>query len=50
MPETTVEGWRCNRCQYTWPKKKNKEGNFLVPVLCANPKCHSAFWNRNRLE
>lgn len=49
MPETTVEGWKCSRCGYVWPKKKH-HNIFLIPVLCANPKCHSAFWNKPRLE
>ena len=50
MPETIIpakEGWKCNRCNYIWPKKKNKDGTWLVPELCA--RCHNPFWNKPRL-
>jgi len=52
MPETTLPArpaWKCNRCQYVWPKKKKKdESYFLIPTICAG--CHNPYWNTPRLK
>lgn len=51
MPEVTLperEGWRCNRCNHEWPKRKTPDGKTITPTLCA--KCHNPYWNKMRLE
>lgn len=34
---------KCNRCGHEWPQR-GKE----APKSCANPKCRSPYWNRER--
>ena len=33
----------CNRCHYKWYPRTNK-----IPNNCANPKCRSPYWNKER--
>lgn len=39
--------WRdCNRCGHHWALlNPNKE-----PKMCPNPKCHSPYWNKERVR
>ena len=41
MPEITLKGFRCTRCNHTWvPREKRK------PMVC--PKCKSPYWDKPR--
>lgn len=33
----------CNRCLYSWYPKTES-----IPKTCANPKCRSPYWNKER--
>ena len=45
--QTVVTQYRCERCDYVWTPRLP----FGVkPVACANPKCHSPYWDRPRLK
>ena len=34
----------CNRCDYVWYSKKEE------PQVCANQKCNSPYWNKERVR
>jgi len=41
MPEITMKGYQCTRCNHTWvPRDKGK------PMVC--PKCKSPYWDKPR--
>jgi DNA-directed RNA polymerase subunit RPC12/RpoP len=42
-PKATVKPQTCKRCGRTWTPRSNKP-----PVQC--PKCHSPYWNRERVK
>jgi len=42
--EVKLDGWKCERCEYSWPKRR--DGNY--PKIC--PKCRSYYWDRARKE
>ena len=43
MPKVKIDGFQCNRCKHIWvARKKDAE-----PTVC--PKCHSAWWNKERV-
>ncbi len=35
--------WECNRCGYKWVPRSEKK-----PLNCANPKCRSPYWDKQR--
>lgn len=43
MPVSTMDCWKCTRCQYNWRIKKDKDDNVLKPVTC--PRCRNPFWD-----
>ena len=41
MPQVTLKGFRCERCQHEWlPRTARK------PTIC--PRCKSPYWDRKR--
>lgn len=41
MPEITLRGYQCTRCNHTWvPRDEAK------PLVC--PKCKSPYWDKPR--
>ena len=39
----------CKRCGYSWHNRLYTEnGSPLKPVACANPKCRSPYWDRDK--
>lgn len=41
MPEITMKGYQCTRCNHTWvPRDEGK------PMVC--PKCKSPYWDKPR--
>jgi len=41
MPEITLRGYKCSRCNHTWvPRDEGK------PTVC--PKCKSPYWDKPR--
>ena len=45
MGKKLLEGFQCERCGYTWIKRRSTEGD---PVLC--PGCKSPYWNKPRVK
>jgi DNA-directed RNA polymerase subunit RPC12/RpoP len=39
MPEISIRGYRCARCNHEWVPRNKK----VMPVVC--PKCKSPYWN-----
>ena len=42
MPEITLNGYQCNRCQHTWIPREEGE----KPRVC--PRCKSPYWDTAR--
>ena len=45
MPNTTIKGYRCNRCGHEWVPRGDTK-----PVVCPNKQCKSPYWDRSRQE
>jgi len=41
-----VEKLKCTRCGYEWWAKDPE----VDPKVCANPKCKSPYWNKERVR
>lgn len=39
-----IDGFRCLRCNWEWTPRENTE----MPIVCPNPHCKSAYWNKQR--
>jgi len=44
MEKTAVRIVRCKRCGHRWATK------LLHPTTCANPKCRSPYWDKERRD
>jgi hypothetical protein len=45
----TLTQLECNRCHYQWYPRVNREGKIVTPSVCANTKCKSPYWNKERI-
>lgn len=36
----TLDAWKCLRCGYVWPDKREKK-----PIRCPAPGCGSPYWD-----
>jgi len=41
-----VPVYRCKRCGYEWAGRQGRP----EPKTCANPKCRSPYWDRERTK
>jgi hypothetical protein len=44
-----VKQLECNRCHYQWYPRINRECKIVIPSVCANTKCKSPYWNKERV-
>jgi len=46
----SIKQLQCNRCQYVWWPRINRDGNTVIPKYCPNHPCKSPYWNKERVH